>query len=68
MFKHFFFLFSAVIYLPINRIYYFFVRYKRRMQGELEEIKEEYIKNAESFTNEYLKKLSDNGNTLIINK
>lgn len=39
------------------------------MRGELEEVKEEWIKNAESFTNEYLQHLSaTDGNILSIEK
>lgn len=38
------------------------------MLGELEEIQEEWRSNAESFTKEYLKKLSIEGNALSIDK
>lgn len=38
------------------------------MMGELEEIQEEWRLNAESFTKEYLQKLSIDGNVLSIDK
>lgn len=45
-----------------------YLKYKKMMMGELEEIQEEWRLNAESFTKEYLQKLSIDGNVLSIDK
>ncbi len=38
------------------------------MQGELEEVNEEWLKNAESFTKSYLEALSTDGDILSVEK
>lgn len=38
------------------------------MRGDVEEIKDEWIENAEKFTYDYLKKLSNEGEVLSIDK
>lgn len=43
-------------------------RYKRIMRGDIEEVKQEWIANAEKFTYDYLKKLSDEGAAVSIDQ
>lgn len=47
---------------------FFINRYKRIMRGDVEEVKEEWIENAEKFTHDYLKRLSNNGEVLSVDK